>query len=172
MLKRGGLGAGRGLAVDERQVDRPVGVGVRDRRSDARVDDLECDLLAALARKRLAGRLARLDLAADELPVSAERLAEPSDLPSGRLPRRYLSPRRIIPPTTSMTLCSVFISVFQLSILYHNPHSGKQRQTRLCPWCWRLAADVLPVEQGPAARPGGLGPFDFRISVVWTVIPR
>ena len=76
MLKRGGLGAGRGLAVDERQVDRPVGVGVRDRRSDARVDDLERDLLAALARKRLAGRLARLDLAADELPVSAERLAE------------------------------------------------------------------------------------------------
>ena len=76
VLERCRLRAGRGLAVDERQVDRPVGVGVRDRRSDARVDDLERDLLAALARKRLAGRLARLDLAADELPVSAERLAE------------------------------------------------------------------------------------------------
>ena len=76
MLERGWLGARRGLAVNERQMDRPVGVGVRDRRSDARVDDLECDLLAALARKSFAGRLARLDLAADELPVSAERLAE------------------------------------------------------------------------------------------------
>ena len=76
MLERGGLRAGRGLAVDERQVDRAVRVGVRDRRADARVHNLKRDLLAALARKRLAGRLAGFDLPADELPVSAQRLAD------------------------------------------------------------------------------------------------
>ena len=76
MLKRGGLGAGRGLAVDERQVDRAVGVGVGNGCTDTRVDDLERDLLAALAGKRLAGRLAGFDLPADELPVPALRLAD------------------------------------------------------------------------------------------------
>ena len=76
VLKCGGLGTGRGLAIDERQMDRTVGVSMGDRRADAGIHDLECDLLAALARKSLAWRLARLDLAADELPVSAERLAE------------------------------------------------------------------------------------------------
>ena len=76
MLERGGLGAGRGLAVDERQVDRTVGVGVRDRRADARVHDFERDLFATLAGKRLARRLAGFDLTPDELPVSTQRLAE------------------------------------------------------------------------------------------------
>ena len=76
MLKRGGLGAGRGLAVDERQVDRAVGVGVGNGCTDTRVDDLKGDLLAALAGKRLAGRLAGFDLPPDELPVPALRLAD------------------------------------------------------------------------------------------------
>ena len=76
MFKCGGLGAGRGLTVDERQVDRAVGVGVGDRRADARVDDFKGDLLAALAGKRLAGRLAGFDLPANELPVSTQRLAD------------------------------------------------------------------------------------------------
>ena len=86
MLERGGLGAGRGLAVDERQVDRAVGVGVGDRRADMRVDDLEGDLLAAFAGKRLAGHLAGFDLTADELPMSALRLADRS------LPEKELVP--------------------------------------------------------------------------------
>ena len=59
MLKRGGLGVGRGLAVDERQVDRAVRVGVSDRRADTRVNDLKGNLLAAFAGKRLARRFAR-----------------------------------------------------------------------------------------------------------------
>ena len=75
MLKRGGLRTGRGLAVDERQVDRAVRVGMGNGCADARVDDLKRDLLAAFARKRLAGRLAGFDLPADELPVPAQRLA-------------------------------------------------------------------------------------------------
>ena len=78
MLERGGLGAGRGLAVDERQVDRAVGIGVGDRRADVRVDDLKGDLLATFARERLAGRFAGFDLSPNELPVAAQRLAEGS----------------------------------------------------------------------------------------------
>ena len=74
MLERGGLRAGRGLAVDERQVDRAVGVGMGNGCPDARVDDFESDLFAAFARKRLTGRLAGFDLSPDELPVSALRL--------------------------------------------------------------------------------------------------
>ncbi len=50
VLKRGGFGAGRGLTVDERQVDRAVGIGVGDSRANARVDDLKGDLLATFAR--------------------------------------------------------------------------------------------------------------------------
>ena len=76
MLERGGFRAGRGLTVDKRQVDRAVGVGVRDRRADTRVDDLKGDLLATFAGERLAGRLAGFDLPADELPVSTQRLAD------------------------------------------------------------------------------------------------
>ena len=75
MFECGGLGARRGLAIDERQVDRAVGVGVGDRRADARVDNLKGDFFAALARQSFAGCLAGLDLSPDELPVSAQRLA-------------------------------------------------------------------------------------------------
>lgn len=76
VLERDGLRAGRRLAVDERQVDRAVGVGVGDRRAEAGIDNLERDLLAALAGKRLAGRLSGFDLPPDELPVPALRLAD------------------------------------------------------------------------------------------------
>ena len=76
VLERGGLCAGHGLAVDERQMDRAVGVVVRNRCADAGIHNLKRDLLAAFAGKRLAGRLPRLDLAADELPVSAKRLSD------------------------------------------------------------------------------------------------
>ena len=76
MLKRGGLGVGRGLAVDERQVDRAVGVGMGNGCADVRVNDLKRDLLAAFTGERLAGRLAGFDLPADELPMSALRLAD------------------------------------------------------------------------------------------------
>ena len=75
VLKRGWLGARRGLAVNERQMDRAVGVGMSDRRADARIHDLNRDLLAAFAGKCLTRRFARLDLSADELPVSAKRLS-------------------------------------------------------------------------------------------------
>lgn len=76
MLERGGLCAGHGLAVDERQMDRAVGVGVRNRRVDAGIHNLKRDLLAAFAGKRLAGRFARFDLPSDELPMAAKRLSD------------------------------------------------------------------------------------------------
>ena len=76
VLERGWLGAWRGLAVDKRQMDRAVGVGMRNRRAYAGIHNLKRDLLAAFAGKRLAGRFARLDLSADELPVSAKRLSD------------------------------------------------------------------------------------------------
>ena len=88
MLERGGLRAGRGFAVDERQVYRAIGVGVRNRRADSGVHDFKRDLLAAFPGKCLAGRLPRLDLSADELPVPALRLADRS------LPEKIL-----VPPT-------------------------------------------------------------------------
>ena len=46
MLEHGGLGTGYGLAVDKRQVDRAVGVGVGNRRADSGVHNLKRDLLA------------------------------------------------------------------------------------------------------------------------------
>ena len=72
VFERCGFGAWCGFTVDKRQMDRAVGVGVSDRRADARIHDLKRDLLAAFAGKRLTRRFARLDLSADELPVSSE----------------------------------------------------------------------------------------------------
>ena len=70
------LRAGSRLAVDEREPDRAVFVFVDYRRADMSVYNFQCQLFAALAHERLLLRLVRLDLPADELPVSALRLAE------------------------------------------------------------------------------------------------
>lgn len=78
MLERGWLGAWCGFTVDKCQMDRAVGVGVSDRRAYAGIHDLKRDLLAAFAGKRLAGRFARLDLSANELPMPTQRLANRS----------------------------------------------------------------------------------------------
>ena len=89
MLERGGRRAGGGLAIDERQVDRAVGVGVGNGCADARVHDFERDLFAALAGKRLAGRLAGFDLPTNELPVPALRLAERPTAEEKLVPSTY-----------------------------------------------------------------------------------
>ena len=76
MFESFGFGGGSGFAVDERQVDRAVGIGMGNRRADLRVDDRKRDLLHALAGKGLFGCLAGFDLATDELPLPALRLAK------------------------------------------------------------------------------------------------
>lgn len=76
VFERLGFGGGGGFAVDERQMDRAVGIGVGDRRADLRVDDRKRDLLHALAGKGLFGRLAGFDLASDEFPLPTLRLPE------------------------------------------------------------------------------------------------
>lgn len=76
MFERFGFGVCGGFAVDERHVDRAVGIGVGDRRADLRVDDRKRDLLHALAGNGLFGSLAGFNLPTDELPLPALRLAE------------------------------------------------------------------------------------------------
>ena len=76
MFKRGGLGAGCGFAIDERQMDRAVRVGVSDRSAYAGIHNLKRNLLAALPGKCPAGRFTGFDLPSDELPVSPQRLAD------------------------------------------------------------------------------------------------
>ena len=76
VFERLGLGGGGGFAVDERQVDRAVGIGVGNRRAYLRIDDRKRDLLHALAGKGLFGRLAGFDLTSDEFPPPALRLAK------------------------------------------------------------------------------------------------
>ena len=76
MFKSDRLRARRRFAVDQRQMNGTVGIGVSDRRAYAGILNLKRDLLAAFASKRLTGRFARLDLTADELPVSAKRLPD------------------------------------------------------------------------------------------------
>ena len=76
MFKRGGLGAGCGFAIDERQMDRAVRVGVSDRSAYAGIHNLKRNLLAALPGKCPAGRFTGFDLPSDELPMAAKRLSD------------------------------------------------------------------------------------------------
>ena len=75
MFERRRLGALGRFAVQEREVDRPVGIGMGDGGPRPQIDDGEGNLLAAFAHKRLLGRLAGFQLSPHELPAARLRLA-------------------------------------------------------------------------------------------------